>query len=201
MSDEEKMNEPSVEVEGVVEEAAAEGTGEGQPSYDEVVLMLEDARAKADDHWNQVLRINAELDNLRKRSSRDLENAHKFALEKFAGELLPVRDSLEMGLAAAENSEGDVEKIREGMELTLKMLSGAMEKFGIVQVDPKGEKFDPQLHEAMSMMESAEAEPNTVLHVVQKGYQLNERLIRPAMVVVAKAGTKPEESPSIDVQA
>ena len=203
MSEEEKLGAEQPADEAVVEETAAADAGEGQPSYEEIHLALEDARAKADDHWNQLLRVNAEMDNLRKRSSRDLENAHKFALEKFAGELLPVRDSLEMGLSAAEGAEGDVEKIREGMELTLKMLAGAMEKFGIVQVDPAGEKFDPQLHEAMSMMESADAEPNTVLHVVQKGYQLNDRLIRPAMVVVSKGSAKPssEEAPSIDVQA
>lgn len=204
MSEEEKMGAEQPADEVVVEEAAAdsiEGAADEQPSVEEMALMLEDARAKADDHWNQLLRVNAEMDNLRKRGSRDLENAHKFALEKFAGELLPVRDSLEMGLTAAEGAQGDVDKIREGMELTLKMLAGVMEKFGIHQVDPAGEKFDPQLHEAMSMMESADAEPNTVLHVVQKGYQLNERLIRPAMVVVSKASSKPEETPSIDVQA
>ena len=204
MSEEEKMAPEQEPLEPAVEEITEEAVAaaeQGEPVTDDLQGMLDDARAKADEHWNQVLRTNAEMDNLRKRSQRDLENAHKFALEKFAVELLPVRDSLEMGLAAAAESGDEAEKIREGMELTLKQLAGAMEKFGINQVDPTGEKFDPQLHEAMSMMESADADPNTVLHVVQKGYQLNERLIRPAMVVVSKASSKPEETPSIDVQA
>ena len=158
-------------------------------------LMLEDARAKADEHWNQLLRANAELENTRKRARQDVENAHKFALEKFALELLPVKDSLEMGLAAATNGTEEsgsgetATQLLEGTKLTLKMLTSAMEKFGIEEVDPSGEAFNPELHQAMSMQESAEHEPNTVMMVMQKGYQLNERLIRPAMVVVSKAAS------------
>ncbi len=174
-------------VEGVVEEGAAP---DETPSHDELTLLLEDARSKADEHWDQLLRANAELDNLRRRARQDVENAHKYALEKFAQELLPVKDSLEMGLAAASD-EADaseaLKQLREGTELTLKMLSAAMEKAGIKEIDPLGEAFDPGLHQAMSMQESEEHAPNTVIAVMQKGYQLNDRLIRPAMVVVSKA--------------
>lgn len=155
--------------------------------------LLEDARNKADEHWNQLLRLQAEMENLRKRSKRDLENAHKYALEKFALELLPVRDSMEMGMQAVQGDNVDPAKIQEGMELTLKMMTDVLGKFAIREVDPQGEKFNPDLHQAMSMQESDQAEPNTVLTVVQKGYTLNERLIRPALVIVAKApaGTAP----------
>jgi len=174
-------------VEGVVEEGAAQGEA---PSHDELTLLLEDARSKADEHWDQLLRANAELDNLRRRAKQDVENAHKYALEKFAQELLPVKDSLEMGLAAASGEVDAAEalkQLREGTELTLKMLSTAMGKAGIKEIDPLGEAFNPELHQAMSMQESEEHDPNTVIAVMQKGYQLNDRLIRPAMVVVSKA--------------
>ncbi len=191
MSEESKVTDTEV-VEGVVEESGTEGavkaeavTGEGS---EEMQALLEDARAKADEHWNQLLRIQAELDNTRRRAQADVEKAHKFGLEKFATELLPVKDSLEMGLAAAEGSDHEVaEKLREGTELTLKMLSGVLEKFGVIEVDPMGQPFNPELHQAMTMQPSDEHEPNTVMMVMQKGYLLNERLIRPAMVVVSKA--------------
>jgi molecular chaperone GrpE len=167
---------------------------------EDLTLMLEDARAKADEHWNQLLRANAELDNTRRRARQDVENAHKYALEKFAQELLPVKDSLEMGLAAASGDNEAVQQLREGTELTLKMLNTAMEKFGIAEVDPTGQPFNPELHQAMVMQESAEHPANTVMAVMQKGYQLNERLIRPAMVVVSKgAADKPDAH--IDEQA
>ncbi len=171
------------------EEVAAE-TAEGrepEPSPEELHLLLEDARSKADDHWNQVLRLQAELENLRKRNQRELENAHKYALEKFVRELLPVKDSLEMGLAAAaEGADESIAKLQEGTELTLKMLQTVLEKFGVEEIDPEGQPFDPELHQAMSAVPSEDAEPNTVLSVMQKGYLLNDRLIRPAMVVVTK---------------
>lgn len=159
-------------------------------SHEELTLLLEDARAKADDHWDQVLRTNAEMENLRRRVKQDVESAHKFALEKFARELLPVKDSLEMGLAAASgdaDATEAVQQLREGTELTLKMLAAALEKSGITEVDPMGEVFNPEQHQAMSMQESPDHEPNTVMAVMQKGYQLNDRLLRPAMVVVSKA--------------
>lgn len=147
---------------------------------------LEEAKAKAEENWNTVLRLKAEEDNLRKRSLRDLENAHKFALDKFVDELLPVKDSLELGLNAATDT-GDASKLSEGMELTLKMMTSAIGKFGVQELNPVGEQFNPEHHQAMSMQASVEQEPNTVLMVMQKGYLLNERLVRPAMVIVAKA--------------
>ena len=125
------------------------------------------------------------MENLRKRQARELENAHKYALDKIALELLPVRDTLEMGVAAAE-TESDLSKIAEGTGLTLKMLTQTLEKFNVVEVDPQGEKFDPDLHQAISVQEGTDKPANTVLNVMQKGYTLNERLLRPAMVVIAK---------------
>lgn len=168
-------------------EVSSEAVQEPGEGAEELKAMLEDSRAKADEHWNQLLRVQAELDNTRRRAERDVENAHKYALERFAQELLPVKDSLEMGLAAANGDEEGTVKLREGMELTLRMMSAAMEKFGIKEVDPAGEPFNPELHQAMTMQASSEQAPNTVLAVMQKGYLLNERLIRPAMVIVAKA--------------
>jgi molecular chaperone GrpE len=156
-------------------------------SSTELHLLLEDARAKADQHWDQLVRVQAEFENSRRRAERDVENAHKYALDRFAQELLPVRDSLELGLAAASGDEPSLDKLREGTEMTLKLLTGAMEKFGIHEVDPRGQPFNPELHQAMSLQPTAEQPANTVVAVMQKGYTLNERLIRPAMVVVAKA--------------
>ncbi|WP_018234071.1 nucleotide exchange factor GrpE [Thioalkalivibrio thiocyanodenitrificans] len=182
MSNEEQQPKPDGEA---PEATPVEGAGpESDPAA--VLGQLEEARAKAEENWDKLLRVQAEMENLRKRTARDLENARKYALEKFAGELLAVRDSLEMGLDAARG-ETDVEKIREGTELTLKMLAQVMEKFGVEPVDPQGERFDPDRHQAMSMQENAELEPNTVMTVMQKGYLLNDRLLRPAMVIVSKA--------------
>lgn len=146
---------------------------------------LEAMEAKAKEHWEQFLRTQAELENLRRRAERDLEHAHKYALERFASELLPVKDSLELGLEAA--SDANAEKIREGMEMTLRMLTQVLGKFGIEEVNPAGERFDPELHQAMATQSSNECPPNTVLTVMQKGYLLNGRLLRPAMVMVSKA--------------
>jgi len=168
-------------------ETAAAPAGESA----ELQALLTDARSKADEHWEQCLRLQAELENLRKRSERDLVQAHKFALEKFAVELLPVRDSLEMGVAAAAEESASVEHLREGSELTLKMLTSALEKFNIKEINPLNEKFNPEYHEAMSMQERADVPSNTVVTVVQKGYLLNDRLIRPAMVIVSRAAAQP----------
>ncbi len=178
-------------IEGVVEDAATD--------TDDLMPLLEDARAKADEHWNQLLRVKADMENTRRRAKQDVENAHKFALEKFALELLPIKDSLEMGLTATDDiAEGGdaMAQLKEGTALTLKMLAAALEKFGIEAVDPVGDTFDPDKHQAMSMQESAEHKPNTVMAVMQKGYQLNERLLRPAMVVVSKAVTETSDSES-----
>lgn len=141
-------------------------------------------RAKAEENWNLYLRAAAELENVRKRASRDVENARKFALERFARELLQVCDSLEMGIDAA--GDGGGESLLEGSKATLKQLVNTLQQFGVAEVDPLGEPFDPELHEAMTMQPSADAEPGSVLTVFQKGYTLNGRLLRPARVVVAQ---------------
>ncbi|HEB58759.1 MAG TPA: nucleotide exchange factor GrpE [Gammaproteobacteria bacterium] len=173
----------------------------GEEPAGDPASQLAAAEAKAAENWEQVLRARAELENLRRRSERELENAHKYALEKFARELLPVRDSLELGLQAAiESGQTDADKLREGVELTLKMLSDVMERFGISEINPQDEPFDPEQHQAMSMLESPDKAPNTVLSVMQKGYTLNDRLIRPAMVVVSKA-TEGADETKVDEKA
>ena len=166
------------------EQSAAPAEPSADTAAPDVQQLLEDARSKADEHWNQLLRTRADLENLRRRHERDLEGAHKYALERFALELLPVKDSLELGLASGAEAN---QALREGMELTHKLLVAAFARFGITETNPVGEKFNPQLHQAMAAQESAEAEPNTVLTVCQKGYLLHERLIRPAMVIIAKS--------------
>ncbi|MDP6437778.1 MAG: nucleotide exchange factor GrpE [Gammaproteobacteria bacterium] len=147
---------------------------------------LERAEAAAEENWNKYLRAVAELDNVRKRAIRDVENARRYGAEGLAAELLTVADSLEMGLEAADNDGATVESLLEGKQATLKLLQVAMEKTGITAISPEGEPFDPEMHEAMSMQESDTAEPNTVIIVVQRGYQLNGRLLRPARVIVAR---------------
>jgi len=149
-------------------------------------IELERAQGAAKDFQDKWLRTQAEIENLRRRANRDVENAHKYGMERFAAEMLNVKDSLELGLSAASETR-DVAKLAEGMELTLKQLAQAMEKFKIAEIDPKGESFDPERHQAMTLQESSEHAPNTVIAVFQKGYTLQERLLRPAMVVVAKA--------------
>jgi len=125
----------------------------------------------------------AELENVKRRAEKDVQSAHKFALEKFSQDLLAVKDSLELGLST---EDADADKLREGTDLTLKMLSQVLEKFNIVEINPVGESFDPNHHQAMTMQSSNEYEPNTVIAVMQKGYLLNDRLLRPAMVIVSK---------------
>ena len=167
-------------------EAAAEAATEAQePS-------LEELQAKADENWDRYLRAAAETENVRKRAARDVEHARKYALEAFAKEMLAVRDTFEMGIDAAESA--DVASLVEGNKATLKLLSTTLERFGISEVDPVGEPFDPELHEAISMQPSADAEPGSVLVVAQKGYALNGRLLRPAMVVVAAEAPDEQES-------
>ncbi len=176
---------------GAKAEAAIENGAPEQQSHEELLLTLQDAQAKADEYWNQLLMARADQANAQKRAERDLANAHKFGVEKLAADLIPVKDSMEMGLAAVAEGE-DQDKVREGMTLTLQMFSGVLEKFGIREVNPEGETFNPDFHQAMSIQESADSPPNTVMTVFQKGYVLNERLIRPAMVVVSKAATPAE---------
>lgn len=150
---------------------------------DDAIDELAELQAKSDENWDKYLRAAAELENVRKRAMRDVEHAHKFAIERFATDLLAVSDSLEMAVAA--EGESTVDSLREGTEATLKLLLTTMERFGIDEIDPLGEPFDPSHHEAMTMQPSADAEPGSVLTVFQKGYALNGRLLRPARVVVA----------------
>lgn len=172
---------------GVVQDGTPANADPAPESDDpaELQAALDKARRQAEENWNNLVRLQAEMDNLRKRTSRDVEHAHKYALDKFVAELLPVIDSLELGISAADDSS-EADSLREGMELTLKKFLDVLEKFGVQPIDPQGEKFNPELHEAVSMQESSEAGSNTVITVVQKGYILNDRLVRPAMVVVAK---------------
>jgi len=151
---------------------------------------IEQARKQAEENWELLLRTKAEMENLRRRTHKDLENAHKFAIEKFVSELLPIKDSMELGLTIEEAS---TEALKEGMELTLSMLNSTFDKFSLVEINPINEKFDHERHQAMSMQPTDEVEPNTVIAVVQKGYALNERLIRPAMVMVSKAAEEESE--------
>jgi len=160
--------------------AAREPEVAEEASADEAII---DLQAKIDENWDRYLRAAAEADNVRKRAQRDVEHAHKFALEGFSRELLAVVDSLEIGLEAAESA--DATALIEGSEATCKLLKTTMERFGILVVDPEGEPFDPEFHEAISMMPAADVEPGSVLTVVQKGYTLNGRLLRPARVIVA----------------
>ena len=146
-----------------------------------------------------LLRAQAEAQNTRRRAEQDVEKARRFALERFSFELLSVVDNLERALQAAEQASGDGEAIdskaiAEGVDLTLKGLLDVFGRFNISAVDPEGEPFDPQLHQAMSMLENSEVEPNTVLQVMQKGYTLNDRLIRPAMVIVSREPAQKEEA-------
>ncbi len=146
---------------------------------------LDKEREQAQVNLDRALRAQAEMENLRKRTTRDVENAHKYALEKFVNELLPIVDSLELGMAAAVGNDANKELL-EGMQLTLKMFLTALEKFGVNQLSPEGEKFNPEQHEAVSMQEVEGKDAGTVITVMQKGYELNGRLVRPAMVMVAK---------------
>lgn len=175
MNDEAENSEDSIDDSQLPEEAAAPA---------EELDPIAQLQVKADANWDSYLRTAAELENVRKRALRDVENARKFALERFSSELLAVCDSLEMGLAADENVK--LSQLMTGSEATLQLLVSTMERFGVTEIDPLGEPFDPELHEAMTMQPSADVEPGSVLSVFQKGYTLNGRLLRPARVVVAQ---------------
>ena len=170
--------------------ADAQDEPEGEQPADEMSLLqeqLEAAEAAAGMARDELLRVQAEMQNLRRRTEQDIEKAHKFGQEKFSTELLAVMDNLERSAAAAEASEDEaVQAIKEGVELTLKGFMDCFKRFNIEAVDPLGEPFDPQLHQAMSIQESPDAEPNSVIAVMQKGYTLHGRVIRPAMVMVSK---------------
>ena len=155
---------------------------------DELALQreLEELREEANKSKDKMMRAMAELDNMQRIAQRDISNAHRYALERFSKELLPVLDSLERGMEAVVGEEVSLAGVREGVELTYKMFLDVLEKFGVTQVNPEGEMFDPEHHEAMSTQVSAEAAANQILFVVQKGYLLHQRLIRPARVIIAK---------------
>ena len=153
----------------------------------ELEAQLETAIQKAAEERERALRTAAEMENLRRRTELDVEKAHKFALEKFAGELLPVLDNLERAIELADKENEALKPMIEGVELTLKSMQSGVAKFGLVALDPTNQPFDPNAHQAMSMVPSADVAPNTVIAVMQKGYELNGRVIRPAMVMVSKA--------------
>ncbi len=167
-------------------------------TLEELSRQLDLANAKAEENWDKFVRIQAEMENLRRRTERDLQNAHKFGLENVIKALLPVIDSLELGIQAAIGDSPELVKLREGSVLTLKQFSSVLENFNCIALDPVGKVFDPEKHQAMSMQPTADAEPNMVVTVFQKGYLLNDRLVRPAMVVVAQPDVAPTK---IDEQA
>jgi molecular chaperone GrpE len=162
---------------------SAENNIETMPSMEE---LLKAAELKAQEHYDAWMYAKAEGENIRRRAQEDIDKARKFALEKFSSELLAVKDSLEAALAV-ENAS--LESFKNGMELTIKQLSSVFEKFSVVEINPVGEKFDPHKHQAISAIDAPGAEPNTVVQVLQKGYTLSDRVLRPALVMVSKSGT------------
>ncbi|MGO1502523.1 MAG: nucleotide exchange factor GrpE [Marinobacter sp.] len=201
MSTEENRNEQVDELNEAAEASAEEAqAGEQEAEQEEEVSELDALSAQLQDSQEQMLRIQAEMQNVRRRAEMDVQKAHKFALEKFVKELLPVADSLEKAVESTEGQESSgelVTSIRQGMEMTLNLFVSSLKKFNVEPVNPVGEPFDPQQHEAMSMVPAPNAEPNSVVAVVQKGYLLNGRVVRPAMVMVAKA----QDAPKVDEQA
>lgn len=157
------------------------------PSYKELQKQLTQAEEKANQSWERMLRMQADMENTQRRVERDIANAHKFALEKFVSELLPVIDGLERAIAAHAEDDASQGSLLDGVQMTLKMFSTALEKFNVQQINPLGQPFNPEHHQAISTQEDPHQKPNTVLNVLQKGYLLNNRLIRPALVVVNKA--------------
>jgi molecular chaperone GrpE len=173
--------------EAVAETPQAGDDGDTETDGDDSpALQLLQAQTTIQDYWDQIIRLRAEMENNRKRAERDIENAHKYALKGFVENLLPVIDSMEMGQAAAVADNATLESIREGLELTMNMFVQVLQRNGLEQINPLGEKFDPERHQAISMVDAENAEPNSVIEVMQKGFLLNDRLIRPAMVVVSK---------------
>lgn len=177
------------EAELASEQAIPEDLSVSDPAIvEKLQKQLEESEAAVADAKDKMLRAMADADNARRRSALDVENATRFGMEKLARELLNVVDSLEHGLAAvSEPDQAQVQHLREGMQLTNKLLLDTLEKFQINQIDPKGDVFDPKQHEALTAQPTAEVEPNTVLTVVQKGYKIYDRILRPARVIVAKA--------------
>ncbi|MEM5535647.1 nucleotide exchange factor GrpE [Neptuniibacter pectenicola] len=173
-------------VEASAEAPAEEGAAADEPmDAEQLAKELAAAVAEVESLKDQMLRTHAEAQNVRRRAEQDVEKAHKFGVEKFANEMLPIVDSLERAIEAFGDDEA-LQPMREGVEMTMKMFLSGLEKFKMEQVNPLGETFDPALHQAMSMVDAPDAEPNSVIAVMQKGYTLHGRLVRPAMVVVAK---------------
>ncbi|WP_420592080.1 nucleotide exchange factor GrpE [Bacterioplanoides sp.] len=184
--------EEQVEATEAAAEEAAEGANE-QTGEEALTSLLEAAQQEIADLKDQMLRVQAEMQNVRRRAEADVEKAHKFGVEKFANEMLGVADNLDRALAAAGDDEA-TKPLREGVEMTLTGFAAGLAKFKVETVDPMGETFNPELHQAMSMVESAEAAPNTVIAVMQKGYTLQGRLLRPAMVMVSKGAPQIDEN-------
>ncbi|SMM97701.1 Heat shock protein GrpE [uncultured Candidatus Thioglobus sp.] len=153
---------------------------------DDLKTQLEEAQQSAKDNWDKVLRAQAEMENLKRRNAKDLENAHKFALDGFVKALLEVKDSLSMGLKTASDERATIESIIEGLSMTDKVFLSTLEKFGVKSIEPTGEVFNPEFHEAVTMLPMPDKQSNTVLEVVQTGFTLNDRLVRPAMVIVVQ---------------
>jgi molecular chaperone GrpE len=184
-------NAPEEHVENPEATDASEAASDGETelSTETLLAQIDELNAKLQEADDKVLRASAEAQNARRRADQDVEKARKFALEKFAGDMLPVADNLERAIQAFDAADESTKPLLEGVELTLKTLIDALGRHHLVAVEPEGEPFDPNLHQAMSMIENPDVEPNTVLNVFQKGYTLNGRLIRPAMVVVSKASS------------
>ena len=168
---------------------------EEQGRINELELAVATAQSTVSDQKDSVIRAKAEVDNIRRRAAQDVEKARKFALEKFAGEMLTTVDNLERALQSIDKDDESKKGVIEGIELTLQGLIASLEKFGVKAVDPQDQPFNPEFHQAMSMQEVPGVAPNTVIAVMQKGYELNGRLIRPAMVMVSKA------APAVDTSA
>jgi len=195
----EKTNDATAE-EQVVQDAESAPATEAV-DVEALQRQLEDAQQQAAANLDKAMRTMAEMENLKKRVQKDLDDERKYGLAKFAKELLTVLDSLELGIQAAAGDSPEVVKLREGSELTKKQFETVFEKFNIETIDPTGQPFNPELHQAMVMQPSSTVAPNHVITVFQKGYVLNGRLLRPAMVVVAKAEDKPADDTKIDEQA
>jgi len=185
-STEETMAQAEDQVDAELD-ATAESISQEQQKINDLELTLSAVKSTVLDQKDSVIRAKAEVDNIRRRSAQEVEKARKFALEKFASELLPVIDNLERAIANINVEDETQKAIAEGVELTLQSFTAAMTKFGVQAIDPQDQPFNPEFHQAMSMQEVTDVEPNTVIAVMQKGYELNGRLIRPAMVMISKA--------------
>ena len=159
---------------------------EDNSKIEDLESQLQEAQQSAKDNWDKLLRSQAEMENLKRRTTKDLENAHKFALDGFVKALLEVSDSLTMGIKSAKDEKSTIETTTEGLELTMKVFNSTLEKFGVESINPVDEKFDPELHEAVTMVPMPDKKSNTVLEVIQTGFTLNGRLVRPALVIVVQ---------------